>query len=150
MARAPASSVLTRAALPRVSASLTPHRLRDARLASSLPGLSLLQRGRPDELLRACFRAYDMDSSGFLEREELSRLITRVYRFVLAEGDMDGAAEAAGAAAAVTAEAFAKFDANRDERLSFEEFQAIVQSDYLLTSWFQLQATAALELEESS
>jgi hypothetical protein len=119
-----------------------------APLSSPAAGLSLLQRGSAEELLRACFRAYDTNSSGFLERTELTSLVARVYRFVLSEDGTGGAAEAAGAAAVVTRDAFDKFDANGDERLSFAEFCAIVRSDYLLTSWFQLQATASTSSEE--
>mmetsp|Transcript_38937 Transcript_38937/g.96539 ORF Transcript_38937/g.96539 Transcript_38937/m.96539 type:complete len:379 (-) Transcript_38937:63-1199(-) len=111
-------------------------------LREILVGLCLLQRGSTDELLRACFRAYDTDESGFLERAELSALIARVYRFVLSDGETDGVEEAKGAAALVTRDAFAHFDANGDERLSFLEFAAIVHSDYLLASWFQLQVSA--------
>ncbi|KAG8463857.1 hypothetical protein KFE25_000025 [Diacronema lutheri] len=111
-------------------------------LRELLVGLALLRRGTGDELLRACFSAYDTDESGFLEKGELAALVARVYRFVLAEGEADGAAEAAGAAAVVTRDAFARFDANGDDRLSIDEFRAIVDGDFLLTSWFQLQATA--------
>lgn len=51
-------------------------------------------------------------------------------------------AEAKAAAAEVTRRAFEAYDADHDGRLSFDEFREIVASDYLLSSWFQLQQTA--------
>lgn len=125
-----------------------------------LVGLALLRRTGPgpeDDVLFECFKAFDRDGSGVLEREEVVHLFARIYRFV-GLGDMEGEQASAPsaqvkepggirredrlAAEYITSQAFRRFDLDRDGTLSFGEFREVVAGDFLLNSWFQLRATA--------
>lgn len=86
-----------------------------------LNGVRALVLSGPREKLAFAFRLWDRDADGFLDREELRRMIA----LALAESDVE---ERLSQPAEQLARAlFAKADTNRDERVSFDELLRVAE-----------------------
>jgi ferredoxin-NADP reductase/Ca2+-binding EF-hand superfamily protein len=85
-----------------------------------LEGVRQLMVGTPREKLLFAFRLHDEDGNGTIDREEMLRMIS----LSLSE---DQVMTRSGEAERLVEALFARADRNRDGRLSFEEFEAVVQ-----------------------
>uniref|UniRef100_A0A7S1UM27 Calmodulin n=1 Tax=Phaeomonas parva TaxID=124430 RepID=A0A7S1UM27_9STRA len=90
-----------------------------------LCGLSVLRVGGEDAM-RFCFDLYDADKSGFISREELSRVLFTVVHEEASEFDK----------ASKLAEVFDRLDTNNDNKISFDEFKAGVDIEPALYEVF--------------
>lgn len=89
-------------------------------------GLSILCRGAAVDRVRAAFGMYDLDHDGFISHAEMRTYLTAVYRLIFASSP--GTQRSLGVTPEILAEVttdrcFAEADADRDGRLSFEEFK---------------------------
>jgi Ca2+-binding EF-hand superfamily protein len=75
---------------------------------------STLYKGAPEERLKFLFQAYDMDNSGYLDREELHMLMSKI-RKALSNASAPNASDFS-----LWDRAFDSLDVNHDNRLSFE------------------------------
>ncbi|MGH7285905.1 MAG: EF-hand domain-containing protein, partial [Polyangiaceae bacterium] len=85
-----------------------------------LHGATHLIRGTPREKLEFAFRLHDHDGDGVITREELLRMVS----LGLAEDDLSFDESSATRLVDVL---FAEADRNRDGRISFDEFEALMQ-----------------------
>mmetsp|Transcript_2729 Transcript_2729/g.3354 ORF Transcript_2729/g.3354 Transcript_2729/m.3354 type:complete len:256 (-) Transcript_2729:59-826(-) len=92
-------------------------------------GLSTIFQGSTDERLRLCFDCYDIDRSGFIERDELELMLSMIYKLFYkkvpkkltkkVDNIMDN------------------LDCNpRDNKLSFEEFRGVVVIEPMILRCF--------------
>eukprot|EP00968_Pinguiococcus_pyrenoidosus_P011821 scaffold986_cov237-Pinguiococcus_pyrenoidosus.AAC.19 len=94
-----------------------------------LVGLSVLRVGG-EEAMRFCFDLYDADNSGYISREELSRVLFTVVDEDASEFDK----------ASKLAEVFDRLDTNSDNKISYEEFKAGVEHEPALYDVFLIKS----------
>lgn len=87
-------------------------------------GLATLQRGRMGDRLRMAFQAFDLDRNGFIDHDELVRLIQ--YSTGITQ---EGAIEIAD-------KALAQFDTDGNRQLDYKEFEAAARQEPVLVKAF--------------
>eukprot|EP01126_Amoeba_proteus_P005956 TRINITY_DN12057_c0_g1_i2.p1 TRINITY_DN12057_c0_g1~~TRINITY_DN12057_c0_g1_i2.p1 ORF type:complete len:140 (+),score=33.75 TRINITY_DN12057_c0_g1_i2:355-774(+) len=99
-----------------------------------LVGLSVLSEGDLDHKLKLGFRIYDLNKDGFIQREELAVLVRAISQVhysntesleIFIKEFVD--------------QTFAKYDANGDNKLSFEEWCEAAKENEEVRSFFTLK-----------
>lgn len=80
-------------------------------------GLCLSSSENSEKKLRWAFNMYDIDGSGGISRDEMGQVLKSIYKMTnsLADGEM-------GSPEQLTETFFEKYDLNKDDQISFEEF----------------------------
>ncbi|KAF6774894.1 hypothetical protein AHF37_05553 [Paragonimus kellicotti] len=97
-----------------------------------LSTISVTSRGDLNAKLRWAFAIYDLDSDGFISRQDLCDVLTSVYALI---GSTIKLPEDETTPERRADKIFSQMDADHDDRLSFDEFADGLKSDKLL---FQL------------
>ncbi|XP_052787825.1 neuronal calcium sensor 1-like isoform X1 [Mya arenaria] len=84
-----------------------------------LQALSVTSRGNVEEKLQWAFRLYDLDSDGFITRDELRDIVDSIYKMV---GNTVKLPEEENTPDKRVNKIFDVMDKNHDDKLSFEEF----------------------------
>jgi Ca2+-binding EF-hand superfamily protein len=101
--------------------------------AEFVAGLSLLCRASSDDKIKAAFSLFDLDGDGFISFQEMLRYMTSFFEVCFAlDPSMKkrfGGTTAAQVGQATANHCFVRADANKDGKVSFEEFKAWCNSD---------------------
>lgn len=100
-----------------------------------MSSLSITSRGNLEEKLEWAFKIYDVDGDGFVTKSEMEDIIRSVYK--LYNNSRLGKKETPQQR---TARIFEKFDANRDGKLTMEEFKFGARSDPFLVLIMQYKS----------
>ena len=91
--------------------------------------MSLIKSGSLEDKLKVAFMSYDIDHNGFIDRQEMSQLITtsaRARGMQLCHHEVEKTVN----------DVFVKADINHDGVLNFEEFKFAVLNSQLLINPF--------------
>ncbi|VDI52603.1 Hypothetical predicted protein [Mytilus galloprovincialis] len=94
-------------------------------------GMSVFLRGTIDELCKYCFDVYDMNSDGFISREEMFHLLKQ--SLIVPGNEQDDPDDGVKDLVEV---ALKKLDQDHDTRVSFEDFKTSIHDDNLLLECF--------------
>lgn len=92
-------------------------------------GYATMKRGSIEDRLRFAFLAFDLDRSGYIDRDELLEMLKSVNNL---KGNIYGEKMLRE----LTVELFRNYDSNRDGKLSFAEFRKAVEKEQLLLNTF--------------
>jgi len=121
-------------------------------LKEFIGGLSVLCKGTPDEKIKLTFKAYDLDNSGTISKQELTELFRSAwlsglqalvcewnalnYPKTMSVGQTQLEEFSVGMAQQFAEQAFASLDSNGDGQLSLEEFATFVKAEPKITATF--------------
>jgi len=108
-------------------------------------GLSIMTKGSQDERLEMCFRSYDLDNSGYLQKDELFFMLKNVYESVNNFSKKNPSEHKSPIHESINTKqqtlvefvdmCFKNLDSNNDQKLSFEEFKKILVIEPLLIQY---------------
>ena len=93
-------------------------------------GLSVFLRGTDEERMKYCFDVYDLNSNGYITREEMFHMLKNSLIKQPTEEDPD---EGVKDLVEITLK---KMDYDKDSRLSYEDYRQAVQHEPLLLEAF--------------
>jgi Ca2+-binding EF-hand superfamily protein len=92
-----------------------------------LIGMSIMTRGNPDEKLEFAFRLYDLDADGYVTRNDMITIVTALYKMLGDLVNLQG--EEFDTPVKLVDKIFSEMDADRDGKLSIEEYKVGAQND---------------------
>jgi len=101
-----------------------------------LLGLAALNSGDLDQKLRFGFKLFDLNNDGGISREELSTMISHIAKVKYSKND-----ELEIFVKEFVESTFAKFDANKDNVLSFDEFTTASKDSDGIRAFFTLSVS---------
>jgi len=109
-----------------------------------ITGLSVLCKGSPEKKLELCFKVYDLDGNGSIDQAELAEMFRSAWRaglraLTVTHGNEEMNPQeieeyATESADRIAAQAFKQLDANKDGKLSFDEFCKFAMAEPKITA----------------
>ncbi|KAL6040943.1 Kv channel-interacting protein 1 [Balamuthia mandrillaris] len=90
-------------------------------------GLSTTTQGTVDEKLEWTFNLYDIDNNGYIEREEMLKIVTVYFR--MCQSLMEEMPEEQNTPEKRTDHLFKQMDVNGDGKITLQEFKKGVKQD---------------------
>ncbi|KAL0484835.1 ncsA [Acrasis kona] len=90
-------------------------------------GMSVMTRGNADEKLDFAFKLYDLDSDGFITRNDMLQIVGALYRMLGDLVSLQG--EDYDAPTKLVNKIFLEMDADKDDMLSREEYKIGAKND---------------------
>ncbi|NWT09670.1 EFCB1 protein, partial [Vireo altiloquus] len=99
-------------------------------VADWVEGLGLLLRGTLDEKIKFCFQVYDLNSDGYISKEEMFQMLKNSLLIQSADEEPEEAIKD------LVEIALKKMDHDHDGKLSFTDFEQAVRDENLLLEAF--------------
>eukprot|EP01097_Dermamoeba_algensis_P011373 TRINITY_DN8804_c0_g1_i1.p1 TRINITY_DN8804_c0_g1~~TRINITY_DN8804_c0_g1_i1.p1 ORF type:complete len:711 (-),score=150.68 TRINITY_DN8804_c0_g1_i1:291-2423(-) len=106
-----------------------------------ITGLALTSEGTVETKLKWAYKMYDVDKSGFLEKNELLQLLNSLLKFNCKKTEQSYARKRAD-------ELFKAMDKNRDGKVSFSEFLVVMQNENDINTLFESTIKGYIENED--